>query len=31
MFDNLYLLSERPGGLPLKVKLRRQNIILGNG
>ena len=31
MFDNLYLLSDRPGGLPLKVKLGRQDIILGNG
>ncbi len=31
MFDNLFLQADKPGGLPLKVKLGRQDIVLGNG
>lgn len=31
MFDNLYLLADKPGGLPVKLKLGRQDIVLGNG
>jgi hypothetical protein len=31
MFDNLYVQAEKPGGLPLKLKLGRQDIVLGNG
>lgn len=31
MFDNLYVQADRPGGLPLKLKLGRQDIVLGNG
>ena len=31
MFDNLYLQADKPGGLPLKLKLGRQDIVLGNG
>ncbi len=31
MFDNLYVKAERPGGLPVSLKLGRQDIILGNG
>ncbi|KAF0103658.1 MAG: hypothetical protein FD187_926 [bacterium] len=31
MFDSLYLQADRLGGLPLSLKLGRQDIILGNG
>ena len=31
MFDNLYVKAERPGGLPVSLKLGRQDIVLGNG
>jgi len=31
MFDNLYVQADQPGGLPLKLKLGRQDIVLGNG
>jgi hypothetical protein len=31
MFDNLFVQADKPGGLPLKVKLGRQDIVLGNG
>lgn len=31
MFDNLFVQADRPGGLPVKLKLGRQDIILGNG
>ncbi len=31
MFDNLYVQADKVGGLPLKLKLGRQDIILGNG
>jgi hypothetical protein len=31
MFDNLYVGIDKPGGLPLNLKLGRQDIFLGNG
>lgn len=31
MFDNLYVQADKVGGLPLKLKLGRQDIMLGNG
>lgn len=31
MFDNLYVQADKPGGLPVKLKLGRQDIVLGNG
>jgi hypothetical protein len=31
MFDNLYVQTDKVGGLPLKLKLGRQDIVLGNG
>lgn len=31
MLDNLFVAVEKPGGLPLNLKLGRQDIFLGNG
>lgn len=31
MFDNLYAQADKPAGLPVKLKLGRQDIVLGNG